>query len=116
MLAATSRLRLARLLAVLAVILMVGLGQHLHASEPVGGSVSLLAVNTSGPCDEGGKAIPSDAHCATCHLVRATLPESIGVREPTVLQIDLVRPGGDLQPDLAVPDGPARPPRRKSAS
>lgn len=114
MLATVRSLRLARLFAVLAVILMAGLGQHVHAFE-ADRSVAVLAADTSSSGGNGGQAIPPDAHCAACHLVQATMLEAVGVRAPAILTIGVVRPGGDLQPDLAVPDGPARPPRRARA-
>lgn len=111
MMAPLPRLCLARLFAVLAIILMAGLGQHLHAAEALDRTAVLGQADTGHPGGDGGKAIPSDAHCAACHLVRATMPDTPDLHEPALLRIDRVRPGEALQPDLAVPDGPARPPR-----
>ncbi len=115
MMASFRSLRVARLLAVLAMFLMAGLGQHVHASEETNRSVAAIMGDVGCPGDDGGKSLPSDAHCAACHLVRATIPELVDLSKPAWLRIHLVRPGEDLQRDLTVPDGPARPPRRTRA-
>ena len=115
MMAPLRSLRVARLFAALAIILMAGLGQHVHASEAADRSAAVIKADLGCSGDDGGTAIPSDAHCAACHLVRATMPDAVDLRKPALLRNGLVRPGEELQPDLAVPDGPTRPPRRTRA-
>lgn len=112
MLATIRRLRLAQLLAALAIILMASLGQHAHASV----AAAPLALERAAAGEADGKAAPPAAHCAACHLVRAMTPNAASVRQPAILGVVMAAPGGDLRPDLAVPDGPVRPPRQVPAA
>ncbi|MBY0339173.1 MAG: hypothetical protein K2X11_21345 [Acetobacteraceae bacterium] len=104
--------RLARLLAVLAVAFVVGLGQHVHAAELMERSAPAIAALDADGGDEDGKAVPAEAHCAVCHLARAMMPDAAEPRAPSVLHIARGRSGQEARPDLATPEGPSRPPRR----
>lgn len=115
MMASTLRRCLLRLLAILVVLVMTGVGQHVHAFDQAIGTQTVLTADATGAGDEGGKALTPDAHCAACHLVRGTIPGAAEVREPAILSRAIFMPGADLRPDLAVLDGPARPPRRTPA-
>ncbi|MBK1658530.1 hypothetical protein [Paracraurococcus ruber] len=119
MLAILRRLRLARLLAVLAILVMAGLGQHLHAAEAPGDAGALpattLAAPVAGGGEDGGQAVVADTHCAACHLVRATPAAAGSIRQPAFRSLGILRPADSLQPDLARPEGPTRPPRRAAA-
>ena len=117
MLVSLRRLRLAHLVAFLAIILLAGLGQHAHASAPIDAATGFVATGGDGCAgDGGGDSIPSETHCAACHVVRGTLPEAVVLREPALLGVTAYRPAQDIRPDMAVPDGPARPPRPPRAA
>lgn len=117
MLQIVSWLRVARLLAFLAVLLTAGVGPHAHAhvasiGEPYG---VLTYADADGPAGGGEDDGPSlSARCGPCHPVQA-LPPSGAVlgTSPTVLRATL--PAPELPASLPAPDLPARPPRPGTA-
>lgn len=113
-----TRLRLARLLALLAVLLMTGLGQHLHAADMPAGAVAMVSADKAGDAgeDDPGQALPSAAHCGFCHAVRGMMPAPAGVCGPVVTTVAAALPAHDLAADLAAPDEPSRPPRPRHAA
>jgi hypothetical protein len=110
------RLRPARLLAVLAMVLMVGLGQHAHPAVPADGPLATGLVvqgggHAGGDHDGGGDAPAAAAHCAFCHVARGVAPDPARLPVPVAAPLALPPPPNVRVADLAAPDEPARPPR-----
>ncbi|WP_149539092.1 hypothetical protein [Siccirubricoccus phaeus] len=110
---------LARLIGLLAVLLALGLGNHAHASA--GGGTLVLAgaapiAAEAQPGGEDGGALPAAAHCALCHVAQGLLPEPAAMQGPALRPERGIPSRAVLPADLALPEGPARPPRPMRAA
>jgi hypothetical protein len=112
------RLRLPRLLAVLAVLLMTGLGQHVHAAgAPVYEAALTLSDGSSQADEEGnGTALPQAAHCGFCDATRGVMPAIGRVHQPATDAVAMPALKHDTVAALIEPDGPSRPPRPRHAA
>ncbi len=111
MLRVVRRLRVARLLALLAVLLTVGVGRHVHAPGIAPADAGAVVVLLGGDDGAGGEAEPFATHCGLCHAVRGVLPGWGGARAPVALAARVSAPLEAGPAALPVPDVPSPPPR-----
>jgi hypothetical protein len=107
-------LRIARVLALLAVLLTAGFGQHVHAAK------ADLTLAIVGDCVTSEKVpseqeAPGAVHCAFCHAVRAMLPAPESLRAPMLLANRQIPVESTRQLDSLAPVVPSPPPRRSAA-
>lgn len=129
MLQRLQRLRLARHLSVLAILLMVGIGQHAHGAMAGGaaaegvlagggeaGIASILAPDLGARYADGHPVATAGPHCGQCHAIRGLLPLGAGLGAPLMLAVRAPAPTGAVPPALLAPDVPSPPPRPERAA
>jgi hypothetical protein len=105
--------RITRVLAVLAVLLTAGLGQHVHAANAdlTQAIVGDCVTPEKAPSEPGA---PGAVHCGFCHAVRAMLPAPGTLCAPRMLTFRQIPVESTRLVD-ALPSGVPSPPPRRSA-